>query len=283
MVEVNPPVAGWWTWGAQTGPGSTAARSRGPTSRRATGSRGDETVIELTSRRARTRPLSRRSRRTCTTGEGAHCRRSPETMGGPSSPPLSPGGCKQPHPNPPPAFPHRAVGSAAIRPLRRLDRLRGTPEHRRRASSARSACSRSATAPADRRIPDRPGAWPGRDGSRLPGPPRGRRDAGRAEDDRAGDHPRRGGRGGSSARRTSFAQLDHPNIVACREVGEVQGQLYFAMEYVPGVDVAGSSRTMADPCRSVGPLGSRASSSKLSNTPTPKSSSTATSSRRTCW
>jgi serine/threonine-protein kinase len=31
-------------------------------------------------------------------------------------------------------------------------------------------------------------------------------------------------------------ELDHPNIVACRDVGHAQGQLYFAMEYVPGTD-----------------------------------------------
>jgi serine/threonine-protein kinase len=31
-------------------------------------------------------------------------------------------------------------------------------------------------------------------------------------------------------------QLDHPHIVACRDVGESQGRLYFAMEYVRGVD-----------------------------------------------
>jgi serine/threonine-protein kinase len=30
--------------------------------------------------------------------------------------------------------------------------------------------------------------------------------------------------------------LDHPKIVACRDVGEAKGQLYFAMEYVPGRD-----------------------------------------------
>ena len=31
-------------------------------------------------------------------------------------------------------------------------------------------------------------------------------------------------------------QLDQPNIVACFDVGEAKGQLYFAMEYVPGTD-----------------------------------------------
>jgi serine/threonine-protein kinase len=30
-------------------------------------------------------------------------------------------------------------------------------------------------------------------------------------------------------------QLDHPNIVRFHEIGHAQGQLYFAMEYVPGV------------------------------------------------
>jgi serine/threonine-protein kinase len=31
-------------------------------------------------------------------------------------------------------------------------------------------------------------------------------------------------------------ELDHPNIVACRDVGEMEGQLFFAMEYIQGVD-----------------------------------------------
>ena len=31
-------------------------------------------------------------------------------------------------------------------------------------------------------------------------------------------------------------QLDHPNIVAFREMGESKGQLYFAMDYVQGID-----------------------------------------------
>jgi serine/threonine-protein kinase len=33
-------------------------------------------------------------------------------------------------------------------------------------------------------------------------------------------------------------QLDHPNIVAFHEIGEADGRLYFAMEYVPGTDAA---------------------------------------------
>jgi hypothetical protein len=33
-------------------------------------------------------------------------------------------------------------------------------------------------------------------------------------------------------------QLDHPNIVKFREIGQAGGQLYFAMEYVPGTDAA---------------------------------------------
>jgi serine/threonine-protein kinase len=32
--------------------------------------------------------------------------------------------------------------------------------------------------------------------------------------------------------------LDHPRIVACRDVGQAHGQIYFAMEYVPGIDAA---------------------------------------------
>jgi serine/threonine-protein kinase len=34
----------------------------------------------------------------------------------------------------------------------------------------------------------------------------------------------------------TLQQLDHPNIVAFRDMGEAQGRLYFAMDYVPGAD-----------------------------------------------
>jgi serine/threonine-protein kinase len=34
-------------------------------------------------------------------------------------------------------------------------------------------------------------------------------------------------------------ELDHPNIIAFHEMGEVDGRLYFAMEYVQGTDAAG--------------------------------------------
>jgi serine/threonine-protein kinase len=33
-------------------------------------------------------------------------------------------------------------------------------------------------------------------------------------------------------------QLDHPNIVAFRDMGEANGRIYFAMDYVPGIDAA---------------------------------------------
>jgi serine/threonine-protein kinase len=33
-------------------------------------------------------------------------------------------------------------------------------------------------------------------------------------------------------------QLDHPHIVAFRDMGEANGRLYFAMDYVPGIDAA---------------------------------------------
>jgi serine/threonine-protein kinase len=33
-------------------------------------------------------------------------------------------------------------------------------------------------------------------------------------------------------------ELEHPNIVAFRDVGEAQGRLFFAMDYVPGKDAA---------------------------------------------
>jgi serine/threonine-protein kinase len=35
-----------------------------------------------------------------------------------------------------------------------------------------------------------------------------------------------------------LGELDHPNIVAFREMGESEGRLYFAMEYVAGTDAA---------------------------------------------
>jgi serine/threonine-protein kinase len=35
-----------------------------------------------------------------------------------------------------------------------------------------------------------------------------------------------------------LCELDHPHIVAFREMGEADGQLYFAMDYVPGIDAA---------------------------------------------
>ena len=34
-------------------------------------------------------------------------------------------------------------------------------------------------------------------------------------------------------------QLDHPNIVKFREIGQAGGRLYFAMDYVPGTDADG--------------------------------------------
>jgi len=33
-------------------------------------------------------------------------------------------------------------------------------------------------------------------------------------------------------------RLDHPNIVAFRDIGQADGQLYFAMDFVPGIDAA---------------------------------------------
>jgi serine/threonine-protein kinase len=35
-----------------------------------------------------------------------------------------------------------------------------------------------------------------------------------------------------------LSQLQHPNIVTFRDMGEAEGQLYFAMDFVPGVDAA---------------------------------------------
>jgi serine/threonine-protein kinase len=36
--------------------------------------------------------------------------------------------------------------------------------------------------------------------------------------------------------------LAHPNIVSCREVGEIEGRLFFAMEYVRGTDLSQALR-----------------------------------------
>ena len=33
-----------------------------------------------------------------------------------------------------------------------------------------------------------------------------------------------------------LSELDHPNIVAFHELGESNGLLYFAMDYVAGID-----------------------------------------------
>jgi serine/threonine-protein kinase len=41
--------------------------------------------------------------------------------------------------------------------------------------------------------------------------------------------------------------LEHPNIVAFRDLGESNGQLYFAMDYVPGMDAARLLRATRKP------------------------------------
>ena len=47
---------------------------------------------------------------------------------------------------------------------------------------------------------------------------------------------------GSSARRGSLGELDHPHIVAFHEVGESKGLLYFAMNFVAAAPTPPNSR-----------------------------------------
>ena len=78
-------------------------------------------------------------------------------------------------------------------------------------------------------------------------------------------------------------RLDHPNIVGFRDAGDVEGLLYFAMDYVPGADAAALfSNCTAALCRSRAPSIGSVRCSRRSTTPTPKGSSIATSSRATC-
>ena len=79
-------------------------------------------------------------------------------------------------------------------------------------------------------------------------------------------------------------QLNHPSIVAFREIGQAGGRLYFAMEYVPGTDAdeppEGAPRPVAD---RPAPWAWPARRWTAWPTPMPAGSSTATSSRRTSW
>ena len=76
----------------------------------------------------------------------------------------------------------------------------------------------------------------------------------------------------------------HPNIVAFYDIFEIDGQFQLVMEYVDGKNalewVERSKRAAPDRRR---PRGSAVSCSRRSTTPTPRATSTATSSRRTCW
>ena len=84
------------------------------------------------------------------------------------------------------------------------------------------------------------------------------------------------------AERQALAMMDHPNIARVFDAGTTDtGRPYFVMELVNGIpitdycDQAGSRRTSgsSSSCRSA----------RRSSTPTRRGSSTATSSRRTCW
>ena len=132
-------------------------------------------------------------------------------------------------------------------------------------------------------LPDRPRAGPGRAWASSTWPSATPTAARRPEDDPAGD--RRHERAFDRFLREAgiLRELDHPNIVAFRDLGEADGLLYFAMDYVPGTDAARCSRSTAAPCRSAAPSGWSARCSRPSTTPTPRGSSTATSSRPTSW
>ena len=80
-----------------------------------------------------------------------------------------------------------------------------------------------------------------------------------------------------------LADLDHPNIVAFRESGESAGVFHFAMDFVAGATPRGSRRTTEARCRPAARWVWSASCSRRWTTPTPRGSSTATSSRPTCW
>ena len=163
----------------------------------------------------------------------------------------------------------------------RRSRHRSTATRRR--STAITATSTSTTGerdPPERRpLPRRAPARPRRDGDRLPRARRGARPAGRGEApgrDLAGDDafraavPPRG-----PARRAALASERGRRL---RRRRDRRGRPYIVMEYVPGATLAELEPRGAD-------AGGRAGGRRrapASHTRTPRGSSTATSSRRTC-
>ena len=76
------------------------------------------------------------------------------------------------------------------------------------------------------------------------------------------------------------AALSHPNIVAIHEIGEVQGQHFFSMDYIEGQSLADLVQRKPAAARG-GPPSSSARSPRRCSSPTTAASSTAISSRRT--
>jgi len=77
----------------------------------------------------------------------------------------------------------------------------------------------------------------------------------------------------------AVASLSHPNVVAIYDVGESEGRLWLAMEYVVALRSETSSGTPSSPCRAVFASSSR--SHGRSKPRTAAASSIAISSRRT--
>ena len=78
------------------------------------------------------------------------------------------------------------------------------------------------------------------------------------------------------------ATLNHPHIVAVYDWGAVDGVYYMVMEYVRGRSVRELAERAAARCPRASPPTSSSRRSRRSSTPTPRASSTATSSPRTC-
>ena len=84
------------------------------------------------------------------------------------------------------------------------------------------------------------------------------------------------------AERQALAMMDHPNIARVFDAGTTDsGRPYFVMELVHGVPIT----EYCDANQLTPASGSSCSSrsARRSSTPTRRGSSTATSSRRTCW
>ena len=76
--------------------------------------------------------------------------------------------------------------------------------------------------------------------------------------------------------------LNHPNIVTIYEIESADGIDFIVMEYVPGQEPRRAHPAPGDASRR-GRCGSRSPSRTRSPAPTPRASSTATSSPRTSW